>query len=74
MSEHTKKFITEVLLLIAVLAIAFILRFELSPTPSEADVATEQHSNYCEMVRLHKADPTIGWPDYKQIYDKECNE
>ena len=47
---------------------------ERSPWHSEADIATEQHLTYCEMVRLHKADPTIGWPDYKQIYDKECDE
>ena len=46
----------------------------LNGLPSEADIATEQHLTYCEMVRLHKADPTIGWPDYKQIYDKECDE
>lgn len=42
--------------------------------PTDAEIATDAHLTYCEMVRLHKADPTIGWPDYKNIYDKECGE
>jgi hypothetical protein len=29
---------------------------------------------YCEMVSIRKRtnDPTLGWPDYKGIYDEEC--
>ena len=41
---------------------------------SEADVEAEALQNYCEMVQIHNADPTLGWPDYKRIYDKECAE
>ncbi len=44
-----------------------------SPTPAE--IAKHTRQNYCEMVRLRKEsnDPSIGRPDYKGIYDNECN-
>ena len=31
---------------------------------------------YCEMVKIRKEskDKRLGWPDYKGIYDKCCNE
>jgi hypothetical protein len=37
--------------------------------PDELEMQQQQ---YCEMVALHRADPTVGWPDYNESYDKEC--
>ena len=30
---------------------------------------------YCEMVdiRRNSGDPNVGWPDYKGVYDEQCN-
>lgn len=33
-----------------------------------------QLEHYCEMVKLHKQDPSIGWPDYDGIYDTACRK
>ena len=56
------------------LIVAFVLTMLLSitDTPSELDISDIMTQRYCEMVRLHNEDPSIGWPDYKRIYDKEC--
>ena len=27
---------------------------------------------YCDMVRLHKQFPSLGWPDYRGRYAKDC--
>lgn len=27
---------------------------------------------YCDMVRLHKEFPSLGWPDYRGSYAKDC--
>ena len=32
-----------------------------------------QQNFYCEMVEIHKADKSFGWPDYKGIYDQQCS-
>jgi len=29
-------------------------------------------SRYCEMVELNKTDATLGWPDYKELYEEHC--
>lgn len=36
--------------------------------------AEQELTIYCEMVQLRRdtGDPTIGWPDYRNIYDSEC--
>ena len=34
--------------------------------------AQEADKRYCEMVELHKSDSSLGWPDYKNIYDELC--
>lgn len=39
---------------------------------SEKDQADVEAAHYCEMVALHKVDPTVGWPDYNQTYDRDC--
>lgn len=31
-----------------------------------------QLEHYCEMVKLHKQDPSTGWPDYDGIYREAC--
>lgn len=33
-----------------------------------------QLDHYCEMVKLHKQNPPIGWPDYDGIYDTACRK
>jgi hypothetical protein len=37
--------------------------------PDELEVELRQ---YCEMVALNRADPTVGWPDFHKTYDSEC--
>lgn len=31
-----------------------------------------QEDYYCQMVALHKQDPSRGWPDYRKIYTQTC--
>lgn len=31
-----------------------------------------EQEQYCEMVALYRADPTVGWPDFNESYDREC--
>jgi hypothetical protein len=40
----------------------------------EVDEAQLELELYCELVKIRKTtqDPLLGWPDYKQIYDKQC--
>jgi hypothetical protein len=37
--------------------------------PDELELEQRQ---YCQMVALHRADPTVGWPDFRHTYDTEC--
>jgi hypothetical protein len=37
-----------------------------------ADTELEQLS-YCQMVALHKQDPSKGWPDFKDSFESSCN-
>lgn len=41
--------------------------FNSGPDPVELE-----QRRYCEMVKLNRADPTIGWPDYNRNYDEVC--
>lgn len=34
--------------------------------------AKAEEANYCEMVKLHKQDKSMGWPDYDGIYAQSC--
>jgi len=38
------------------------------------DVEYEQDelAHYCDMVKLHKKDKSLGWPDYNGIYAQSC--
>ena len=38
----------------------------------DGEPATETEF-YCQMVDINKADDSIGWPDYKGIYDEVCS-
>ena len=29
-------------------------------------------ARYCEMVELNNSDKSIGWPDYRNVYDEVC--
>lgn len=53
----------------AVLA-GFILFALVGTMDAEDEQAQLEH--YCEMVKLNKKDPSVGWPDYDRIYDTAC--
>ena len=55
---------------LAALIVALIAYFSVSADDYEAEL--EEGRLYCEMVTLNMEDPSSGWPDYKGIYDKEC--
>lgn len=38
----------------------------------DAEDEQAQLEHYCEMVKLHKQDPSVGWPDYDGIYAQSC--
>ena len=38
----------------------------------DAEDEQAQLEQYCEMVNLHKQDPSTGWPDYDGIYAESC--
>ena len=40
----------------------------------DAEDKQAQLEHYCEMVKLHKQDPSVGWPDYDGIYDTACRK
>ena len=37
-----------------------------------AEDEQDQLDRYCEMVKMHKQDPSTGWPDYDGIYREAC--
>ena len=54
---------TGILLLFTVLLIA---------GATDQDIESHETALYCEMVAIHKADQTKGWPDYKRTYNEVC--
>jgi len=38
----------------------------------DAEDEQAQLEHYCEMVKLHKQDKSLGWPDYDGIYAQSC--
>lgn len=40
----------------------------------DAEDEQAQLEHYCEMVKLHKQDKSLGWPDYDDIYDTACTK
>ena len=59
----TRQLIFMVAAILALLAIGLM-------GPDEVDL---EQRRYCEMVALYNQDPSTGWPDYKGIYNSECN-
>ena len=53
----------------AILAV-FILFGLVGTMDAEDEQAQLEH--YCEMVKLHKQDPSVGWPDHDGIYREAC--
>lgn len=39
---------------------------------SGPDPLEREQAMYCEMVELHKQDPSVGWPDYNHNYNEVC--
>ncbi len=55
------------------LFIGIILGFVIGIMSSmDFDDQKAELDHYCEMVGLYKKDPSVGWPDYKNIYDTSC--
>ena len=40
----------------------------------DAEDEQVQLEHYCEMVKLHRQDKSLGWPDYDGIYDTACTK
>lgn len=51
----------------ALIALAALIA--MGDIPTDEDLT---HRQYCEMVALNRADPTVGWPDFNNSYDQEC--
>lgn len=60
--------VIEVILILAIVA-AILYNF---PDPIE-DLERDRQE-YCEMVELHTADPSLGWPDYNGNYEEVCTD
>lgn len=43
-----------------------------TPPTTEIQIMQDEFCHYCKMVEMHRADPSQGWPDYKNAYDKYC--
>lgn len=57
---------------LVLLALAFIIAASMI-TGFRDDSLELQQKQYCELVRLHQQDDSLGWPDYKNRFDKDCN-
>ena len=57
---------------IALCSSLMLLAYALKGMESESEVQVKEQDLYCEMVSLHLDDKTLGWPDYKGIYDSVC--
>ncbi len=52
-------------------ALAMIIgAFLMIAGPSDEEFTQRQ---YCQMVAMYRIDPDRGWPDYKETYDRECD-
>jgi hypothetical protein len=51
------------------LAIGTVLAIVCTLEEQEED---RELQRYCEMVTLHNQDVTLGWPDFKGIYEEQC--
>ena len=67
--QRTSKLQVNFYTICAILAV-FILFGLVGTMDAEDEQAQLEH--YCEMVKLHKQDPSVGWPDYDGIYREAC--
>lgn len=51
------------------LAVGLSIGTLLSSCPKAPDM---EEAQYCDLVALHKRDPTLGWPDYRGTFDQLC--
>jgi hypothetical protein len=49
-----------------------VLALAMAAMGDDPDGAQAELRQYCDMVTLHRADPTVGWPDFNESYDREC--
>lgn len=49
-----------------------VLALAVAAMGDDPDGAQAELRQYCEMVALNRADPTVGWPDFNESYDSEC--
>lgn len=56
----------EVVLLLAIVVMI------ITQLPDPIEDLERDRKEYCEMVELHNADPALGWPDYKGVYQEVC--
>ena len=40
----------------------------------DRDAQRMEQRQYCDMVALGKQDPDLGWPDFRNVFDAQCNE
>ena len=51
------------------MGVVSILAISMMLDEQEEDRAIQR---YCEMVELNKTDQSLGWPDYRAIYNEVC--
>lgn len=55
-----------------VLSIAFLASLPILLIFSDYSDEEVNLLHYCEMVELHKQNPDVGWPDFRDTYEKGC--
>lgn len=59
---------------LGLLLFGVILTLAIAAVGDDPDGAQAELDQYCEMVALNRADPTVGWPDFDKSYDRECTD
>ena len=57
---------------VGMLLAGVVIALALGAMGDDPDGAEAELAQYCGMVSLHKADPSVGWPDYNGNYDEVC--
>lgn len=59
--------------LIAAIATVWLIGMLVVTLMGQEEIERKQLQNYCDMVDIYKdSEGENGWPDYKNIYDKDC--
>tara|TARA_R110000822_G_scaffold144974_2_gene283763 strand:+ start:290 stop:472 length:183 start_codon:yes stop_codon:yes gene_type:complete len=57
----------------AILIGLFLIAAILLVSISDSEIEQDADQNYCEMVTLfQQSNGDLGWPDYKNTYEKGC--